>query len=119
MNESTSDAFRWQTFFQHAVQPMFLLNRRRRVLFVNRAWETCTGLTLTEVRGRVCRRRSTTAPLEKEEAILSTCAPPLDAVEGRTCQVRRRAHGSANWWEIQFLPLAGAEGLLGILGTVR
>jgi len=51
MNESTSD-FRWQGFFQHAAQPIFLLNRRRRVLFVNRAWETCTGLKLADVRGR-------------------------------------------------------------------
>ena len=119
MSESAADAFRWQAFFQHAAQPMFLLNRRRRILFVNRAWETCTGLALADVRGRVCRRRSPSASLPKEEAILSACAPPAEAVEGQSCQVRRRAPGSANWWEIQFLPLAGAKELLGILGTVR
>ncbi|MSQ96162.1 MAG: PAS domain S-box protein [Gemmataceae bacterium] len=116
MSES-ADAFRWQSFFQHAAQPMFLVNRRRRVLFVNRAWEACTGLTLADVRGRVCRRRSASA--EKDEATLSVCAPPLEAIEGRTCQVRRRAPGGAGWWEIHFLPLAGAKDLLGILGTVR
>jgi PAS domain S-box-containing protein len=119
MSETTSEAFRWQAFFQNASQPMFLLNRRRRILFVNRAWETSVGLTLAEVRGRACRRRSRLAALEKEDALLSVCAPPVDAIEGRTCQVRRRVPGSANWWEIQFLPLAGADDLLGILGTIR
>jgi PAS domain S-box-containing protein len=119
MSEPAADTFRWQAFFQHAAQPMYLVNRRRRILFVNRAWEACTGLTLAEVRGRVCRRRSGTASLEKEDAILSVCAPPVDAMEGRSCQVRRRAYGSANWWEIQFLPLAGTNELLGILGTIR
>jgi hypothetical protein len=34
MTESAA-AFRWQAFFQHAAQPLFLLNRRRRILFVN------------------------------------------------------------------------------------
>jgi PAS domain S-box-containing protein len=119
MSETQSDAFRWQAFFQHAVQPLFLLNRRRRILFVNRAWEICTGLTLAEVRGRVCRRRPASAAAEKEEAILGICAPPADALDGRTCQVRRRAPGSADWWEIQFLPFAGAKELLGVLGAIR
>ena len=119
MNESAADTFRWQSFFQHAAQPIFLLNPRRRMLFVNRAWEACTGLTLAEVRGRVCRRRAAAASLEKDEAILGMCAPPADAVKGQVCQVRRRAVGSANWWEIHFSPLAGAQDLLGILGTIR
>lgn len=118
MSETSSDVFRWQAFFQHAAQPIFLVNRRRRVLFVNRAWEACTGLKLADVRGRSCRRRSAAA-LDKEDASLSVCAPPADAVEGRTCQVRRRAPGSANWWEIQFVPIAGVNDLLGILGIIR
>jgi hypothetical protein len=33
MSESAADAFRWQAF-QHAAQPMFLLNGRQRILFV-------------------------------------------------------------------------------------
>lgn len=118
MSESV-DIFRWQSFFQHAAQPMFLLNRRLRVLFVNRAWEACTGLTLAEVRGRVCRRRSSSSSLEKDEAILSVCAPPAEVGRGRTSQLRRRAPGGAGWWEIHFLPLAGAADLLGILGTIQ
>jgi hypothetical protein len=34
ISESAADAFRWQAFFQHAAQPMYLLNRGRRILFV-------------------------------------------------------------------------------------
>jgi PAS domain S-box-containing protein len=119
MSESSAGTFRWQTFFQHAAQPIFLLNGRRRILFVNRAWEACTGLSLAEVRGRACRRRSASAAQEKEDAILSVCAPPAEAVKGQACSVRRRAPGSANWWAIQFSPLDSGEELLGILGTIR
>ncbi|MBI2805370.1 MAG: sigma 54-interacting transcriptional regulator [Planctomycetes bacterium] len=114
---ASADSFRWQTFFQHAAQPMFLLNRRRRVLFVNRAWESSTGIKCKEIRGRVCRRRP--AATDREELILSACAPPAEALEGRTCNVHRRAPVGAGWWEIHFLPLVGAEGLLGTLGAVR
>src|ERR1019366_7468193 len=119
MSETAADTFRWQSFFQHSTQPIFLLNRRRRILFVNRAWESCTSLPLAEVRGRVCRRRSASQSPEKDEAILSACAPPAEAVKGQTCRVRRRTPGSSNWWEIQFTPLAGEPDLLGILGTIR
>ena len=119
MSESAADTFRWQAFFQHAAQPIFLVNRRRRVLFVNRAWETCTGLPLADVRGRVCRRRVGSASEEKADTVLSICVPPTDALEGRSCQIRRRAPGSADWWEIQFQPLAGKDGVLGILGIIH
>lgn len=109
--------FRWQAFFQHAAQPIFLLNRRRQILFVNRAWEACTGMTLAEARGRVCRRRS--ASDDRAELLFSACAPSAEALRGETCQVRRRAPGSAGWWELRFFPLAATEGLLGILGTIK
>ena len=105
MSDSAAESFRWQAFFQHAAQPIFLLNRQRRILFVNRAWEACTDLTQAEVRGRVCRRRSASTPLEQEETILSGCSPPVETIAGRISQVRRRAPGGAGWWEIQFLPL--------------
>jgi PAS domain S-box-containing protein len=117
MSESLADTFRWQTFFQHATQPIFLLNRQRRLLFVNRAWEQCTGLTHAEVRGRACRRRAGVS--ENDDAILAACAPPGEALRGQSCQVRRRAPGGANWWEIQFLPLMGTDGLIGMLGTIH
>lgn len=119
MSEPVPESFRWQAFFQHAAQPIFLLNRRRRILFVNRAWEACTGLKLAEVRGRACRRRAAHAMGEKEEAILAACAPPTDALEGQSCRERRRAPQGSGWWEIHFQPFAGEQELLGMLGTIR
>ncbi len=119
MSEPTADSIRWQAFFQQSTQPLFLVNRRRRLLFANRAWEACSGLTLAEVRGRVCRRRAVSAGEEKEEAILGACAPPTDALAGRVCLAHRRVPGRADWWEIQYFPLLGPQGLLGILGAIR
>src|SRR5262245_31821036 len=99
MSDTPTDAFRWQTFFHHSAQPIFLVNGRRRILFVNRAWESVTRLTLADVRGRVCRRRSAKTSIERDEAILSACAPPGEALDGRVCQLRRRAPHSKDWWE--------------------
>ena len=45
-----SPEFRWQALFQKARDAVFVLNRRRRILFVNRAWEGLTGLSATELR---------------------------------------------------------------------
>ena len=42
--------FRWQAFFQQAGDALFVLNRQRRILFVNRAWEQLTGLPAAEAR---------------------------------------------------------------------
>jgi PAS domain S-box-containing protein len=112
----TAAEFRWQTFFQHADEPIFLVNRRRRLLFANRAWEACTGLRLADVRGRACRR---TASRDREEQVLAALAPPADALDGRPCHVRRRAAaGGGAWWQIGFFPLRRADGLLGILGRI-
>jgi DNA-binding NtrC family response regulator len=118
MTESLADSFRWQTFFQHSTQPIFLLNRQRRILFANRAWESCTGLKLADVRGRPCRRRGNVRVLD-DEAILSACAPPPEALSGQAALVRRRVPSRSDWWEIQFVPLMGTDGLLGVLGTMR
>ncbi len=113
--------FRWQTLFQHATGPIFLLNRRRRILFVNRAWETLTGLTLAEVKGQVCRRRPRGILAEKIELLLGALAPPAEAMEGQATQSRRLVpSGNAPaCWDIAFFPLNGNAGLVGILGGIQ
>src|SRR5581483_9760188 len=106
----------------HAGEPIFLLNRRRRLLFANRAWEECTGLALTSVRGQVCRRAAGEVTRDREVLTLAALAPPPEALAGEVCQVRRRLPGrdGANaWWEISYFPLAGADGMLGVLGRLR
>src|SRR5205807_6332426 len=81
--------FRWQTLFHKASEPLFLLNRQRRLLFANRAWETLTGLTLAEVKGQVCRRRPRGSFAERAEIILSARAPPPEIDQGESAQARR------------------------------
>src|SRR5581483_6204590 len=106
----------------HAGEPIFLLNRRRRLLFANRAWEECTGLALTSVRGQVCRRAAGEVTRDREVLTLAALAPPPEALAGEVCQVRRRLpgrDGAHAWWEISYFPLAGADGMLGVLGRLR
>ena len=113
-----SGELRWQSFVRHSREPLFLLNRQRRLLFANEAWEQCTGLKLSAVRGQPCRmRRDRTR--DPQEATLAALAPPDEAVAGQTCRARRRAPGSsASWWQLDFFPFHGPDGLLGILGKI-
>jgi two-component system response regulator AtoC len=109
---------RWQSFIRGATEPLFLLNRQRRLLFANAAWECCTGLKLASVRGRSCRRLREPVP-DREDAVLALMAPPPEALAGQVCQARRHAAGSSvAWWQLDFFPLQGEQGLLGIVGKI-
>jgi DNA-binding NtrC family response regulator len=111
-----SSEHRWQAYLRHAREPLFLLNRRRRLLFANQAWEACTGISLAAVRGRSCRP-ARERPTELDESVLAALAPPPEALAGQTCRARRRAP-TGGWWQLDFFPIAGDEGLLGILGKI-
>jgi transcriptional regulator with PAS, ATPase and Fis domain len=118
MADTSSVDLRWQTYLRHAHEPVFVLNRRRRLLYANRAWEECTGLSLAAVRGRPCRPRRASDG-EANEAPLPTFAPPAEALTGAVCRARRRAlEPAGGWWQLDFFPLRGADGLLGILGKI-
>ena len=121
---SSADAadfdFRWTAFFQRSVEPLFVLNRRRQILFVNRSWESLTGLKGRDVLKRVCKRRRDAGP-GSSEAVLNALAPPRDVMAGQSARLRRlfaRADTTPQWWDIEFLPLRGPLGLLGIIGKV-
>jgi DNA-binding NtrC family response regulator len=108
---------RWQTYLRHASEPFFLLNRQRRLIFANRAWEECTGMTLAGARGRPCRA-ARASDGERGIAPIPVLAPPPEALAGQSCRARRRAPAPAGWWLLDFLPIPGAQGLLGILGKI-
>lgn len=113
--------FRWQGFFQRTTQPFFLLDRQRRLRFVNAAWEQLTGVFAVEAHGLVCSRRAADAP-EHLARISAALSPPRDVLDGRPAHARRLVTGSvgaARWWDIDFFPLQGERGVLGILGTIR
>jgi transcriptional regulator with PAS, ATPase and Fis domain len=112
--------FRWQTLFQKSSEPLFLLNRRRRLLYVNPSWEKLTGLSASEVKGQSCRRRPRGIVAEHIELILAALAPPPEVLKGQPGQARRRIAGAvqAGWWHIAFFPIAGGGEILGILGKI-
>jgi PAS domain S-box-containing protein len=112
-----SDAFRWQALFQRVREPVFVLNRNRRLLFVNRAWEELTGVSATKARGLACTRRASAGD-EPNAVVTRTLWPPQEVLQGRPAFVRRRVGGSSAWWDIDFLPLRGEEGVLCILGRI-
>jgi DNA-binding NtrC family response regulator len=114
------DNLRWQAFFQRAREPLFVLNRRRRLLFVNRAWEELTGLTAADVWMLACGTRGATEP-GPWSAIGRALCPPPEALEGRPARARRLIPGadpSRRWWDITFFPLQGEDGLLGVVGKI-
>jgi transcriptional regulator with AAA-type ATPase domain len=120
-----ADDFRWQGFFQRSTDPLFLLNRRRRLLFVNRAWESLTGLSAAQARSIICRRSQPAAPGDPAEEVLAhALCPPPEVMRGTTAKMRRFVPadalnpGPARWWDLEFLPLRDGDTLRGILGRI-
>jgi transcriptional regulator with AAA-type ATPase domain len=121
------EGFRWQLYFQKSTEPLFFLNRHRRLLFANHAWESLTGVTLREVRGQACRRRAPGADANPAEAVCTLLAPPAEVMSGQSARVRRlvppavgggTTQTGPRWWDMAFFPLGGDGGLLGILGKI-
>lgn len=116
-------AFRWQAFFQRCAEPLFVLDRRRRLLFVNAAWEALTGVAKEQAHLLVCRRpRSVSAGDSPEDILAHALTPPPDVLRGASGHVRRSLPGPIpRWWEVEFLPLLqeGEQGGYLILGRIR
>src|SRR5438309_10263190 len=105
-NQESATDFRWQALFQRAGEPVFLLNRRRRILFVNRAWEELTGLSAAEARGLQCLRRPSLPQDPWDVVIRAVCCPPLEVLQGKPARTRRlvlRADAAPRWWDVEFL----------------
>jgi transcriptional regulator with PAS, ATPase and Fis domain len=115
----TDDDFRWQAFFQRSAEPLFLLNRGRRLLFANRAWEQCTGSSIASCRGLVCKRARNSGA-DSAAGLAAALAPPPEVLQGITSRVRRLvpAREGSIWSDIEFFPLRAEEGLLGVLGRI-
>jgi DNA-binding NtrC family response regulator len=123
MSPADSDGadFRWQALFQRSRDAVFVLNRRRRLLFVNHAWEDLTSVPATEARGLVCKRRTCTPQDSWDVIIRAICAPPPEVLRGQASRSRRlipALPNGAQWWDIEFLPLHDAQGLLAIVGKI-
>src|SRR5262245_51845305 len=75
----------WKAFFQRSTDPLFVLNRRRRVSFVNKAWEALTGWSAARALGLVCNRRAR----EHRTKLGATLDPPAEVWQGAVTRVRR------------------------------
>jgi transcriptional regulator with AAA-type ATPase domain len=120
------DDFRWQAFFQRSTDPLFLLNRQRLLLFVNRAWEALAGLSAAQARGLICRKQQPAAPDDTLEDVLThALCPPPEALRGAAATTRRLLPASAlrtetpRWWDVDFMPLCDGDTLRGILGRIK
>jgi transcriptional regulator with AAA-type ATPase domain len=116
-----ADGPRWPRFFRRARDPLYLLDRRRAFLFVNRAWEELTGFPAAAVLGARCLRHRD-APPASLESLLTALAPPPEVLRGETARVRRpvpRPSAAPDWWDIVFFPFKSAGGRLGVLGKIR
>lgn len=114
------DLVRWQALFQRSREPLFLLNRQRRVLFVNRAWEQLAGVTVGQARGLLCKRYKDFEAGSLKMLGAALCPTP-EALGGQISRVRRLVPGPGTvrrWWDIDFFPLQDNQGLLGIIGKV-
>src|SRR5881275_1201864 len=106
----------WRRIFQHAAEPLFLLNRHRRLVFVNRAWEELTGLPFAAVRRRGHNPRLDAAP-GSPEAVTAALRPPPEVLAGQVVHVRRQfpvPAGAPQRWRVTFVPLRGGDGILGV-----
>src|SRR4051794_31165659 len=100
--------FRWQALFQRTRDPLFSLNRRGRILFVNQAWEALTGVSAARAGGLACTRRKPAEPGPPEEVLTHLLCPPPEVHQGRPGRARRLVPGAAparRWWDVEFFPL--------------
>ncbi|HUR55599.1 MAG TPA: sigma 54-interacting transcriptional regulator [Gemmataceae bacterium] len=105
----------WRAFFRESRTPIFVLGKGKRLRFANAAWEQLTGVKLADALGLVCSTRRHSTPLA------AALAPTPDALAGTPGTVRRPApplRTGPPWWDVSFTPLAGDDGLLGLVGSI-
>jgi DNA-binding NtrC family response regulator len=116
---AASDHNRWPAFFRRASEPIFILNHRRRIVFVNVAWEFLTHISAGDAKSLTCTTRETGHDLAGLGVVLS---PPSVVFAGRSVVVRRPQPGSDSgppWWDIDFIPIMGDDGPIAVLGRIR
>lgn len=112
----------WAALFHQTADPVFLLNPRRRVRFVNRAFEAVARTTADAVLHEYCfARKLSKAVPAPVRALLQAMAPPAEAMRGQVTRVRRPAPPARfgpPWWDLTFVPLRDGDKLLGIVGFI-
>jgi len=113
---------RLASLLEQSRDPIFLMNQRRRFLYVNPAWEQLTEVPHAEARRLACSRREAALGISAEDAARSLCCPPPKVFAGKSARVRRlrpEAPPGKRWWNIDFLPLCDSDGTVFILGRIE
>jgi transcriptional regulator with PAS, ATPase and Fis domain len=112
----------WAALFHQTTDPVFLLNPRRRLRYVNKAFEVIARAPADAVVHEYCHPRKVQKDLPAHRrALLQTLAPPGEVMAGRTLTVRRPvppARLGPPWWDLTFVPLRDGAKLIGVLGTI-
>src|SRR5262245_3832373 len=112
----------WAALFQQTTDPVFLLNPRRRLRYVNQAFETLSKNHADAVVHEYCHAKKVQKDLPAgRRALLQTLTPPAEAMSGRIVRTRRPvppARLGPPWWDITFVPLRDGDKLLGIVGVI-
>ncbi|MBO0698519.1 MAG: PAS domain-containing protein, partial [Zavarzinella sp.] len=112
----------WAALFHQTTDPVFLLNPRRRLRYVNRAFEKMAHAQADAILHEYCHPRKVQKDLPAgRRLLLQAMAPPAEVMRGRTVRVRRPvppARLGPPWWDITFVPLRDGDKLLGVLGTI-
>jgi transcriptional regulator with PAS, ATPase and Fis domain len=98
-----------ESLVQRSADPVFILNRRR-LIFVNHAFEALAGAKAADLLGQLCLDRSTYTSGARSH-LLRALAPPPEVFQGRCFRTTRTfTAGDANQLtcEIDFLPLQDA-----------
>jgi transcriptional regulator of acetoin/glycerol metabolism len=109
--------FRWPALFQRCRQALFLVNRQRRLFYVNRAWEELTGRPAAEVRGLVCKRHRDAEPGSLEALAAALVVPP-EVLAGQAAHCRRLLPvigGGRRWCDLDFFPLVDDQSVHAVL----
>lgn len=112
---------RLETALNSVQSPVFLIDARRRVAFLNRGCEQLTGWTLADVGHAICEFVSDVEPRHVEELTSALCPPPDAFVKPANPTprffVHRESRATASRL-VHFFPLSDEDGTAYVLGLI-
>jgi transcriptional regulator with AAA-type ATPase domain len=111
-----AEPFSNRALFDRSRDPVFVLNQRRRLRYVNPAFEQLAKQALADLYNMPCVRDRRASPLGQ-----ALCPPP-EVMAGSLAAIRRPAPPARvgpPWWDIAYFPLMGETGVLGIVGRIK
>jgi PAS domain S-box-containing protein len=113
---------RLHLLLQQVREPVFLLDGRRRLAYVNAAWEALTGFAAADVIGLECVPVGPTRDGGRE-GLAGSFYPPPEVQAGQAAGASTlivHADGERRWRRVEYWPLRHARGpVAAVLGLVR